>query len=331
MLRNRLNDYDIEGWQRFYAENPGYRRSVGADGAAGEGEGGEGGSGDGGSGDNGSGDDGQGGDGGADNWRDAFVEGIEDADQLKKERTRLERFGKPADMWKSFREAESKITAGELLKPLPKDATDEDVAKYREQMGIPEKAEGYLENLPEGLVLGDDDKVVFEDFAGALHEVNAPPEVAHQAIKWYNEFTEKADAMRQEADEQLADETEEMFREEWGKEYRKNVNLVNAFVDSTFGEAGEAFKNSRTGEGIPMLSDPAILRGLAQMARELNPAAALVLGDVDPNKGLDDAIGEIENVMKNERSRYNKDEAMQARYRTLLAARQKRDEKGQAA
>lgn len=325
MLKNRLDDYDVEAWQRFYADNPGFHRSVGADGDGDAGDGDAGSAG----GDAGDGDAGSGDSGGAGNWRDPFLTGIEDDEALAKEKKRLERFTKPADLYNSYRDLENKVRAGEVLKPLPKDATEDDIKRYREQMGIPDDPKGYLAELPDGLVIGEDDAEFFEDFAGALHEVNASPEIAHKAVEWYNGFKEKAAAARQESDEQAAEEMEDALRspDEWGNDYRKNVNIVNGFIDATFGDGAEAFRNARNADGVPLMSDMHVMRGLVDMARQLNPGAALVENASDPNQSLDDAIAQIEKTMREDRAAYNKNEKMQERYRQLLTARQKRDER----
>ena len=55
-----------------------------------------------------------------------------------------------------------------------------------------------------------------------------------------------------------------------------------------------------------------------------NPAGVVVPGShADPSKGVDDEISTIEKTMRTNRSEYNRDEKMQARYRELLGAREK--------
>src|SRR5688572_23894721 len=82
------------------------------------------------------------------------------AGEDKKTLERLGRMASPADLLKSYRALEQKISAGELKKGLPENATPEQVAEWRREQGLPEKPEGYLENLslPDGVVLGEADK-----------------------------------------------------------------------------------------------------------------------------------------------------------------------------
>jgi hypothetical protein len=111
---------------------------------------------------------------GALDWRKSVSGGDEKAVKT------FERFATLGDLGKAYREAQAKISSGELAKPLPKDATPEQIKAYREGNGIPEKPEGYFEKLPNGLVIGEDDKPLFEGFAKSMHELNAPPAMIHK-------------------------------------------------------------------------------------------------------------------------------------------------------
>ncbi len=114
------------------------------------------------------------------NWRELI------AGDDKKELQYLQRFSAPADYHKSGVEARKKISAGEFAKPLAKDAKPEEVQAWRQANGIPEKPEGYFEKLPNGLVIGEDDKELFASFATDMHALHAPPAMIHKAVEWYS-------------------------------------------------------------------------------------------------------------------------------------------------
>ena len=137
------------------------------------------------------------------NWRDEFAGGD------KTKASQFERYTSPADVGKAFLSQRERISSGDLLKPLPDGATDDDVKAYREQQGIPGEVSGYFENMPDGLVIGDDDKAVFESLAGSLHDINASPGVVHQTIKWYNNYVEEQAAIQQEGDVAARQKTED--------------------------------------------------------------------------------------------------------------------------
>ena len=72
-----------------------------------------------------------------DDWRGRLAG--KDADALK----RLNRFQSPEGVYKSWRSLEQRLSAGEIKSALPKDASDEQVAEWRKENGLPEKPDGY--------------------------------------------------------------------------------------------------------------------------------------------------------------------------------------------
>jgi hypothetical protein len=251
------------------------------------------------------------------NWRDAFAG---DDDKFK---TTLERYNTPEDLGKAFREQRSTISSGNLRPTPDENATPEDLAAFRTANGIPAESSGYLDNLPEGLVIGEDDKEIFADFAGAMHEMNVEPVVMHKVIDWYNGFAEDQQDAMAELDNGHHQETEDSLRTEWGSDYRANINLVGALIEGTFSEENaSAILNARDGDGRAIMNNPGILQGLAQISRQLNPVNQLAPATGrTPDQTLDDEIADIEKLMRDDRDKYNKDEKVQARYRELLQIR----------
>lgn len=252
-------------------------------------------------------------------WRKAAAG---DDDKFK---SQLERFDSLGSFANSFREAQQKISSGQLKEKLSPEATPEQVQAYRQANGIPMEAAGYMENLPDGIVLGEEDKEIFSSFAESLHEVNAPPEIAHQAIKWYNEFREETQDQLAEMDHAQHQETEDLLRREWGSDYRTNINVIGAMLEKDMGEeVREAFLNARSQDGRALMNIPGMLEWLAGKARaEMHPMSMPGQGNQDAQQTVDQEIADIEKVMREDRQRYNKDEAMQARLRQLYDIRAK--------
>jgi hypothetical protein len=234
----------------------------------------------------------------------------------------LQRFKEPTEFGNSFREAQQTIRSGQLKAALGSDATPEDIQAYREANGIPLEPKGYMENLPDGLVLGDNDKEIFADFANALHEVNAPPEIAHKALEWYNSFAEQEQAMQAEMDGEHSHAATQALREEWGPDYRSNINLVNGLLAAAFGEdAKNQLLNGRYSDGRAFMNDPEVLKGLADLARRYNPSMQLTPPGEDSLQSMNDEIAELEKFMREHRTEYNKDVAKQERLRQLYQIR----------
>lgn len=261
-----------------------------------------------------------------DDWRQTVAG--DDAEFLKQ----LERFTDPKAFAGSWRAAQQKIRSGELKAPLPDNPTPEQLAAYRQERGIPEKPEAYLEKLPNGLVIGEDDKPIFESLVKKLHEGNADPKIVHGIVEWYNNFREETMAEQAEADTAHKAEVEDALRAEWGADYRANVNHVKAFLDSAPEGVADRIANARDSEGRALLNDPKVLRWLTQTARELNPIHTIVPGTSGNDaQTVDGEIDKIEKFMRTNRAEYNRDQKMQDRLRNLYDARLKIQARGKAA
>jgi hypothetical protein len=254
------------------------------------------------------------------NWRDDFAG---DDDKFK---STLERFSTPADMGTAFREAQGKIRSGQFRDAPGPDASEDDVKAYREANGIPLEAAGYMDDLPDGLVVGEEDREIMSDFMGVLHQMNVAPEVGHAVINWYNEFAEGQQDALAETDARDHQATEDQLRESWGGDYRANINLIGALIESTFGaEHKEVILNARDPDGTAIMNIPGVLEGLAELSRKVNPIAQIESQGGDPSQTLNDEIAELEKYMKDDRKAYNADEPAQARLRQLYDIRLKHE------
>lgn len=252
-------------------------------------------------------------------WR-ADIAGDDD-----KFKSTLERYADPQAFGNAHREAVQKIRSGQMRPELAEDADEEAVKEFRRNNNIPLEASGYLDNLPEGLVIGEEDKELLTDFMGALHGANADPAIAHAAIEWYNDFEERQQDAVAELDGEQSREATDELRNDWGKDYRANMNLINGLLSNYMGtEASEQLLNGRYKDGRGFMNDTNVLKGLAELARKVNDFAPLIEQDPDQLKGLHDEIAEIEGKMGT--SEYKKSDTMQARLRELYDIRSRLDQ-----
>ena len=201
-----------------------------------------------------------------DNWRELSSGGDQKTEQY------LKRYASFGNVVKALMAQRAKISSGELLRSKP-DGTDEQVLnEWRAQAGVPEKPEGYLEKLPDGLVIGDDDKPIVESFITSMHEDDAPPALVHKALGWYYAHQEKVLADRTESDRTERAQHEDTLHAEWGGDYRSNLNGAHAVFD-TYAPEGlrERFFSARMADGSPLGDDPDTLRFLVALSREINP------------------------------------------------------------
>ena len=257
------------------------------------------------------------------NWRDAFVPEEDEGGAVA---AQMERFKAPADFGNSYREAQATLSSNKQSVPLPENATEDDILAFRTTNELPLEAKDYLENLPDGLVLGEDDTEIAEAFMGALHGQFAPAKYGHALIGAYNEFKEKGQAAEAEMDNTQHAETTTALREDWGTDYRANINIAQAWMEKTFGKEGkEQLLHGRFQDGRGFMNDPTILKAFVEIARSMDPLAPIVPTDTSAVTTMNDEIAEIEKFMRTDRTAYNKDEKKQARLRELYDIRTKHD------
>jgi hypothetical protein len=273
---------------------------------------------------------------------DAFVEDYDSAKNFDwrtgvagdddKFKSNLERFDSLEAFGNSWRESQQKIRSGQLLPTLSEDASEDEIKAFREQNNIPLEVDQYLEDLPDGLVVGEEDRDVMLDFLGAMHEINAPKEVGNKLVEWYDTFREKQQDAIAELDAEQSREATDFLRSTesgWGNDFRTNMNLINSVLDQHFSEEAKGqLLNGRYMDGRGFFNDPSVLMGLASLARQVNDVAPLIAQDPDKMQSLNDEIAGLEAKMADRTSDYWKGPQAnqnQARYRELLDLRLKSD------
>jgi hypothetical protein len=238
---------------------------------------------------------------------------------------RLERFADPTALAKSLAAAEAKIHSGVVKeKPPAADAKPEDVAAWRKDNGIPAEASGYLEKLPDGVVIGDADKPLMEKFVADMHGANAEPALVHKAIASYYKIQADVAATRAEADIRTMKAAQDALNADWGPDYRRNINALVGFLDTGGDDVREGVMNARLPDGTPIMNNPAVVKFLLGAAMEINPAATVVPGaGASAGRGIDERIDGIVKMMGDPKSDYWKNEKVQQEYRDLIVAREK--------
>jgi len=219
----------------------------------------------------------------------------------------LSRYNTEADMAKSLYDVNRKIREGEYTRDVPPPEDEGELKAWREEKGIPEKAEDY--SLPDGLVIGDDDKEVVNTFLEAMHEGNVPDGIPEKAIEAYYKIQEEQSAKAVEAEKLQAQQTEEVLRDKFGREYLPTMNMAKSFAHERFGEL----------VGDAILSTPESAEALAAIAREINPAITVVPNAANPQQAIGDELSSLRKQMQNQDS-WAKNTSGQRRYIELIAA-----------
>lgn len=252
-----------------------------------------------------------------DDWRQTVSKG--DAKIL----ARVERYQSPEAAVNALIAAQNKISSGELKPILRKDASPEEMADYRKAHGIPESHDKY--DLGKDFKLEALDKTLAEHVFKAAHESHQTPEQVKATMKAWGAISKQVSDARAEEDGKIQKTSEDALRAEWGSDYRKNINLITGLFDgSATPDLKDKFLHGRLADGTPIGSSPEAMKLLVGLAMIQNPTGVIVPGsEGNQSQAVDDEIAKIEKTMSTNRSAYNKDEKMQARYRDLLGAREK--------
>lgn len=259
-----------------------------------------------------------------DDWRTRMAAGSTDPE---KELKRLERFESPEGVFKSFREMERRMSAGELRTTLPKGASPEEVARWRQENGIPAKPEDYKVNMPAGRQAPKEDDAFLKSFLKSAHDSNYTQGQVDNAIAAFYAEVDRQEQAITEAEKQAEQKTEDDLRKEWGADYRPNKAMAEALLARAPAGFRDRFMNGYLADHTPIKASVEAWKWLVQMEREINPAATVVPGaGGDVGKTIDTELTNLKALMGNPNSEYwkgPKAEANQARYRELLAAQER--------
>lgn len=143
-----------------------------------------------------------------------------------------ERYTSPAAMAKALREANVKISQGAPTRP-GEGASDEDLAAYRQSLGVPATADAYEITQPEG-VTDEQFAAVREGLTPYLelaHTHNAGPDLVDAFIQFDMERAQAQADAQAKADQDFHEATEAALRKEWGEDFQGNMNLAQLYAE----------------------------------------------------------------------------------------------------
>lgn len=257
-------------------------------------------------------------------WPDDWRQQIAGDD--KKALERLGRFASPNDIFKSFREVEKKVSDG--VKPLARPgekATDEEWAVYRKAANIPDKVDDFVKAivLPDKRQIGDDDKPIVNAFAErALKKGIAPADLAEMVDEFYA-IQEETENQRAEKDAEFKTTALQSLREEWGGDFKGNINSMRPYFESVDGKLFDNLMGGRLADGTKIGDHPDMIRFFVAKALQENPAATVVPAGGNQIETIESEIKTLEKRMRDDRQAWFKDTAAQARYQKLIEAQEK--------
>lgn len=226
-----------------------------------------------------------------DDWRDQLIAKLPEAER-EKERTRLNRFQSPENVYKSMRELERRVSSGMLKPSLDANASEAEVSEYRKANNIPDEpsAEKYGITFPQGYEPNEADKADVTDFLSDMHKDNIPPAVVQKVWSKYLGIKEKAEAELYQAAQQATINYKAELKAEFGRDFDKNVRLGNQHLVQAVGEdQAQGFMAMTLADGTKLGDNPAFVRYIVAQALATADDAALATSEFGDNgKGVDD-------------------------------------------
>lgn len=211
----------------------------------------------------------------------------------------LDRFDSPKAMYESYNAMRKQLSSGELTKKLSDEPSEEELASYRKDMGIPETHEGYEYSLPEGFTFGEADQQASSVLLEKLHANNASPKLVQDVMTLYAETVQAQTEQLVEKDHHDRQNFEDTMRNEWGADYTKNINIAKNFLQSQTPEVQDIILNGRAADGTALMNNPHFARWVTNMVLEVNPAASVVqMTGRDSVQGVEDRLAELNAEMK---------------------------------
>ena len=257
-------------------------------------------------------------------WRDDWREALANGDD--KALTRLKRFQSPENVFKSWAELDRKLATGSIKNTLPENPTPEDIAAYRKSWDVPDKPEDYGIEIPEALQLLDPEKESVSMFLKDMHDSHAPKAFVKQA---WNTYTKVREAELQQIYEGAQEKTvnnRATMKSEWGRDYDRNMRLVNSDVISTLGseEAAKRLAGMTFIDGTKLGDDPDFLRYVASKALATTAEDDLLITSERPGTTGDSVQKQIDDIQElmfgnDEAKRKFHSPEVQAKYKKLYA------------
>jgi hypothetical protein len=208
-------------------------------------------------------------------------------------------------------EQHRKISGGKLKAALPEDHTDEELAAWRKDNGIPEDAKGYKLPKVQGDEWTDADKPGVDKLLARLHEKNASQEQVDATLTTYKELVAEAKQAQVERlrtiDRADAQETQEFLRKEFEDSYKDTMTVFKRlFKDQeVFPDgAGHVLAEARDpATGQRLIHNPVIAKFFADYARNHYGDGNFITGDQQAAANTEEQ--ELINLMNTDIDAYN--------------------------
>lgn len=233
--------------------------------------------------------------GGQDQQQADWRASIEDADLRKL----AERYESPTAITKAVSDMRGELST--RIKPLGDDPSDEDLAAYRKQTGVPDTPEDYVFAMPEGQEATETDKAFQGEMAKALHSANVSAAQAEILTAAFNTYSVQMAEAQETAAIDAAAKAKETLDNEFGADKDRNYEYGRRAAKEFGGDEFVGWLEATKVDGMAAGDHPMIVRLLAAVGLragegaieiDLTPAAKATLDEqiAAKRKEVDEAL-----------------------------------------
>ncbi len=245
---------------------------------------------------------------------------------------RLARFKTPADVWNSYREAETKLREKpSLMTSLPEGATEDQIKEYREAKGVPETGslDGYGIKAPDGYEISEGEKELLDGIVSDLHAKHYGKAEVNDMLDHYFRVQHATLQQKRQTAAELQSEWQANLRKDLGRDYDATIASAEAYLNNLFGDDQDA-KTALLSAQLPgggYLGDyPQFIRMTADLALQNGFTDRIEANALESGgKSLAEQQREIEGLLTSDPAKYN-DPQTQARYEKIIGLRMDRGE-----
>lgn len=167
---------------------------------------------------------------------------------------------------------------------------------------------------PASAYAGDPLAASFSEFAKGA---GLPPELTSEVEAWWSDAPAQLHDGFADRDALHRQEVRAELQRLWGDKVDSNLDTIRRYLDSASvaSGVGSVLHDARLRDGRALLNDASTLVRLHGLASRAPIIPRIKGGDIDAE------LKSIKDLMHRDRAAYNRDEALQLRYRALLAAK----------
>jgi hypothetical protein len=146
----------------------------------------------------------------------------------------------------------------------PEGLSDDELAEWKEKQGLPQTAEDYEIELPEGQTISEAGRPIVDSFLAFAAEHDLPEATVSKAIQWFSErqveLQAERETARKEGDRASKQVAEAALQDRWGTDdYAENLKTANAGLKTLPKELRSALREARLPDGSRLQNMPELI------------------------------------------------------------------------